>query len=45
MAEVSGYQGTLALTGERTVPGIQEENYWFPAAWTLYYRSSGHFGG
>lgn len=29
MAKVSGYRGTLALTGERTVPGIPEENYWF----------------
>ena len=27
---------SLPLTGERTVPGIPEENYWFLASRTLY---------
>ena len=26
----------LPLTGERTVPGIAEENYWFTTATTMY---------
>jgi hypothetical protein len=26
----------LPLTGERTVPGVAEENYWFPASQALY---------
>jgi len=26
----------LPLTGERTVPGIPEENYWFPGTKALY---------
>lgn len=25
----AGQGGNLALTGERTLPGIEEENYWF----------------
>jgi SAM-dependent methyltransferase len=28
-AEQSAADAVLALTGERTVPGIPEENYWF----------------
>ncbi|WP_298800250.1 hypothetical protein [Pseudonocardia sp. 73-21] len=27
---------TLPLTGERTVPGIAEENYWFSITRTVY---------
>jgi SAM-dependent methyltransferase len=30
MTEVSaGHEGCLPLTGERTVPGVRQENYWF----------------
>lgn len=31
----AGPTPSLSLTGERTVPGIAEENYWFPAGRTL----------
>lgn len=33
--ESAGQTVTLPLTGERTVPGIAEENYWFSAAYAL----------
>lgn len=26
----AGHPSVLPLTGERTVPGIAQENYWFP---------------
>ena len=27
---------SLPLTGERTVPGVAEENYWFPETTPVY---------
>lgn len=38
-------QPTLALTGERTVPGIPEENYWFRRHEAAYLRLAGQCGG
>jgi SAM-dependent methyltransferase len=32
----------LALTGERTVPGLAEENYWFRRHQVVYQRLAGH---
>ena len=31
----------LALTGERTVPGLAEENYWFRRHEVVYQRLAG----
>ncbi len=36
---------SLALTGERTVPGIAEENYWFRRHEVVYQRLAGHCAG
>ncbi|WP_124710957.1 class I SAM-dependent methyltransferase [Gordonia insulae] len=36
--QVSAAQAQLALTGERTVPGIPEENYWFRRHEVAYER-------
>lgn len=33
---------TLPLTGERTVPGIAEENYWFSVTRTVYDQGFHH---
>jgi SAM-dependent methyltransferase len=33
---------SLALTGERTVPGLAEENYWFRRHEVVYRRLAGH---
>ena len=33
---------TLPLTGERTVPGIAEENYWFRRHEAAYLHLIGH---
>ena len=32
---------SLALTGERTVPGVAEENYWFRRHEVVYRRLAG----
>jgi SAM-dependent methyltransferase len=36
---------SLALTGERTVPGLAEENYWFRRHEVVYRRLAGHCAG
>jgi SAM-dependent methyltransferase len=36
---------SLALTGERTVPGVAEENYWFRRHEVVYRRLTGHCAG
>ncbi len=36
---------SLALTGERTVPGLAEENYWFRRHEVVYRRLVGHCAG
>lgn len=36
---------SLALTGERTVPGVAEENYWFRRHEVVYRRLAGHCAG
>jgi hypothetical protein len=38
---VSDNRGTLPLTGERTVPGIWHENYWFRRHEAAYAFASG----
>ena len=35
----AGRTGTLPLTGERTVPGVAEENYWFRRHEVVYRRA------
>lgn len=40
-----GAHDSLALTGERTVPGIAEENYWFRRHEVVYRRLAGHCAG
>jgi SAM-dependent methyltransferase len=35
----------LALTGERTIPGLPEENYWFRRHEVVYQRLAGHCVG
>lgn len=39
---VAGQKHELALTGERTVPGIPEENYWFRRHEVAYLELMGH---
>ena len=34
----AGPEGALPLTGERTVPGLAEENYWFRRHEVVYQR-------
>ena len=36
---------SLALTGERTVPGVAEENYWFRRHEVVYRKLAGHCAG
>ena len=36
---------SLALTGERTVPGVAEENYWFRRHEVVYRRLAGRCAG
>jgi SAM-dependent methyltransferase len=36
---------SLALTGERTIPGLPEENYWFRRHEVVYRRLAGHCDG
>ena len=38
----TGPASTLALTGERTVPGIAQENYWFRRHEAAYLKLAGH---
>jgi SAM-dependent methyltransferase len=40
-----GRDAVLALTGERTVPGIPEENYWFRRHEVAYLRLQHHCAG
>jgi SAM-dependent methyltransferase len=41
----TGQETELALTGERTVPGIAEENYWFRRHEAAYLHLAGHCTG
>src|SRR5215217_3232699 len=41
----AGPEGALPLTGERTVPGLAEENYWFRRHEVVYRRLAGRCAG
>jgi len=41
----AGPEGALPLTGERTVPGLAEENYWFRRHEVVYQRLAQHCAG
>ena len=41
----AGPEGALPLTGERTVPGLPEENYWFRRHEVVYQRLRDHCVG
>jgi SAM-dependent methyltransferase len=41
----AGKPEALALTGERTVPGLDAENYWFRRHEVVYQRLAGHCAG
>ncbi|GFG49913.1 SAM-dependent methyltransferase [Mycolicibacterium agri] len=41
----AGPEGALPLTGERTVPGLAEENYWFRRHEVVYQRLRDHCVG
>jgi len=41
----AGRPAALALTGERTVPGLDAENYWFRRHEVVYHRLAGHCAG
>jgi SAM-dependent methyltransferase len=41
----AGPEGALPLTGERTVPGLAEENYWFRRHEVVYQRLSDRCAG
>jgi SAM-dependent methyltransferase len=43
--EIAGQTGQLPLTGERTVPGIPEENYWFRRHEAAYLALLPHCAG
>ena len=45
MDETGRTPGELILTGERTLPGIPEENYWFQRHVFAYRFAAGHVGG
>ena len=41
----AGPEGALPLTGERTLPGLAEENYWFRRHEVVYQRLRDHCAG
>src|SRR5215475_3055849 len=41
----AGPEGALPLTGERTIPGLAEENYWFRRHEVVYQRLSDRCAG
>jgi SAM-dependent methyltransferase len=41
----SAVDAVLALTGERTIPGLDEENYWFRRHEVVYQRLAQHCAG
>ncbi|MBV9351173.1 MAG: class I SAM-dependent methyltransferase, partial [Mycobacterium sp.] len=45
VGDPSGADVALALTGERTLPGLEEENYWFRRHEVVYQRLRQHCAG
>ena len=41
----AGPEGALPLTGERTIPGLAEENYWFRRHEVVYQRLADRCAG